>query len=204
MCTPWNLRTMYPLRTSWSWSRFKGTLPTDFTIYFVPSDELLSLHSTDQSSHGPLIGDFYERSVKALDVCNAVQEGIEQIRQWQKLLEIVLCTLGDSKVNNNTNANGSENCFRRSLAPGYWNNLTVPRGNEVTTNGLAIPVYTMDLQSLFTQWVVFVVCNVGVGSCNSMPGSRFAGSFLCAQAVFVGGSNAFATRSDYGGVEEER
>ncbi|GAB4845147.1 hypothetical protein Ancab_038551 [Ancistrocladus abbreviatus] len=44
-----------------------------------------------------LIGEFYERSVKALDVCNAIRDGIEQIRQWQKLLEIVLCALDNQK-----------------------------------------------------------------------------------------------------------
>ncbi|PON76204.1 Protein BYPASS-related [Parasponia andersonii] len=40
-----------------------------------------------------MVSDYYERSVKALDVCNAVRDGIEQIRQWQKLLEIVLVSL---------------------------------------------------------------------------------------------------------------
>lgn len=40
-----------------------------------------------------LVADLFERSVKALDVCNAIRDGIEQIRQWQKLLEIVLCAL---------------------------------------------------------------------------------------------------------------
>lgn len=39
------------------------------------------------------ISELYERSVKALDVCNAIRDGIEQIRQWQKQLEIVLCAL---------------------------------------------------------------------------------------------------------------
>lgn len=43
-----------------------------------------------------LVADFFERSVKALDVCNAIRDGIEQIRQWQKLLDIVICAL-DSK-----------------------------------------------------------------------------------------------------------
>ncbi|KAL7155674.1 hypothetical protein ABFS83_03G092200 [Erythranthe nasuta] len=36
------------------------------------------------------ISDFFDRSVKALDVCNAIRDGIEQIRQWQKHLEIVV------------------------------------------------------------------------------------------------------------------
>ncbi|CAK9134699.1 unnamed protein product [Ilex paraguariensis] len=41
--------------------------------------------------------DFFERSVKALDVCNAIRDGIEQVRQWQKQLEIVLCALGNQR-----------------------------------------------------------------------------------------------------------
>lgn len=45
-----------------------------------------------------LIGEFYERSVKALDVCNAIRDGIEQVRQWEKLLEIVICALDNQKT----------------------------------------------------------------------------------------------------------
>ncbi|GKV36157.1 hypothetical protein SLEP1_g44318 [Rubroshorea leprosula] len=56
-----------------------------------------------------LIADFNERSVKALDVCNAIRDGIEQIRQWEKLLEIVLCALD----NKNQRALG-EGQFRRA------------------------------------------------------------------------------------------
>lgn len=41
--------------------------------------------------------DFFERSVKALDVCNAIRDGIEQIRHWQKQLEIVLCALDNQR-----------------------------------------------------------------------------------------------------------
>uniref|UniRef100_A0A0D6QS01 R3H domain-containing protein n=1 Tax=Araucaria cunninghamii TaxID=56994 RepID=A0A0D6QS01_ARACU len=37
--------------------------------------------------------DFLERSVKALDLCNAVRDGIEHIRLWQKHVEILLCAL---------------------------------------------------------------------------------------------------------------
>lgn len=43
------------------------------------------------------IVDFFERSVKALDVCNAIRDGIEQIRHWQKQLEIVLCALDNQR-----------------------------------------------------------------------------------------------------------
>uniref|UniRef100_A0A5B7B288 Uncharacterized protein n=1 Tax=Davidia involucrata TaxID=16924 RepID=A0A5B7B288_DAVIN len=44
-----------------------------------------------------LISEFFERSVKALDVCNAIRDGIEQIRQWKKQLEIVLCALDNQR-----------------------------------------------------------------------------------------------------------
>ncbi|XP_057446066.1 protein ROH1-like [Lotus japonicus] len=54
-----------------------------------------------------MVGDFFERSVKALDVCNAIRDGIEQIRQWKKLLEIVLCALDQKK-------NIGEGQFRRA------------------------------------------------------------------------------------------
>lgn len=39
------------------------------------------------------ISEYFERSVKALDVCNAIRDGIELIRQWQKYLDIVLIAL---------------------------------------------------------------------------------------------------------------
>ena len=30
-----------------------------------------------------ILSDYFERSIKALDVCNAIRDGIEQIRQWR-------------------------------------------------------------------------------------------------------------------------
>lgn len=44
-----------------------------------------------------LVSDYFERCVKGLDVCNSIRDGIEQIRQWQKQLEIVLCALDNQK-----------------------------------------------------------------------------------------------------------
>ncbi|KAJ7946669.1 UPF0496 protein 4 [Quillaja saponaria] len=41
-----------------------------------------------------LISEFFERSVKALDICNASRDGIEKIRLLQKYLDIVLSALG--------------------------------------------------------------------------------------------------------------
>ncbi|KAE8659031.1 putative Potassium transporter [Hibiscus syriacus] len=73
----------------------------------VPSDELLSLPWKPPTDR--LIADYNERAVKALDVCNAIRDGIEQIRQWQKLIEIVLCALG-----------GDNNSYQRSLGEGQF------------------------------------------------------------------------------------
>ncbi|KAI3807479.1 hypothetical protein L1987_23409 [Smallanthus sonchifolius] len=44
-----------------------------------------------------LVSEYFERSVKGLDVCNAIRDGIDSIRQWQKQLEIVLCALDYNK-----------------------------------------------------------------------------------------------------------
>ncbi|KAB1220814.1 hypothetical protein CJ030_MR3G003314 [Morella rubra] len=45
-----------------------------------------------------MVTEYLERSVKALDVCNAIRDGIEQVRQWEKLIEIVLCALENHKT----------------------------------------------------------------------------------------------------------
>lgn len=43
------------------------------------------------------ITDYFDRSVKGLDVCNAIRDGIEQIRQWQKQMEIIFCALENQR-----------------------------------------------------------------------------------------------------------
>ncbi|CAI8593867.1 unnamed protein product [Vicia faba] len=54
-----------------------------------------------------LVNEFYERSVKALDICNAISDGVEMVRQWEKLLEIVPCALDHKRII-------SEGKFRRA------------------------------------------------------------------------------------------
>ncbi|CAN8304788.1 unnamed protein product [Cochlearia groenlandica] len=44
-----------------------------------------------------LISDYFERSIKALDVCNAIRDGIEQIRRWQKLADIEISALENNR-----------------------------------------------------------------------------------------------------------
>lgn len=43
--------------------------------------------------------DFFDRSIRALDICNAIRDGIEKIRLWHKHLEIVSSAF-DSKPRN--------------------------------------------------------------------------------------------------------
>lgn len=66
-------------------------------------------HITGTPPMDRLMSEYFERTVKALDVCNAVRDGIEQIRQWEKQLEIVLSAL-DAKENRNL----GEGQFRRA------------------------------------------------------------------------------------------
>lgn len=59
----------------------------------------LKVRSSKSTAVDRALNEFYDRSVKALDVCNAIRDGIEQIRSWGKLLEIVLCSLDGKKKN---------------------------------------------------------------------------------------------------------
>ncbi|PWA73775.1 hypothetical protein CTI12_AA186290 [Artemisia annua] len=45
-----------------------------------------------------LVSDYFERSMKSLDVCNAIRDGIEEMMQWRNQLEIVYCALNDQKT----------------------------------------------------------------------------------------------------------
>ncbi|KAJ6825597.1 uncharacterized protein M6B38_377160 [Iris pallida] len=60
----------------------------EFRVIFFNSRPLLSRAPIDR-----IISDFFDRAVKALDVCNAVRDGIDQIRQWSAHLDIVLAAL---------------------------------------------------------------------------------------------------------------
>ncbi|KAL3845416.1 hypothetical protein ACJIZ3_002819 [Penstemon smallii] len=64
----------------------------EFRLIVIKNKTLLNKPPLDK-----YVADFFERSVKALDVCNAIRDGIEQIRQWQKQLEIVLCALDNQR-----------------------------------------------------------------------------------------------------------
>ncbi|KAL3641628.1 hypothetical protein CASFOL_012443 [Castilleja foliolosa] len=76
----------------------------------IVSNNKAALNKPPMDRH---VSDFFERSVKALDVCNAIRDGIEQIRQLQKQSEIVLCALGNNNNNNNQRSIG-EGQFRRA------------------------------------------------------------------------------------------
>ncbi|KAE9610694.1 hypothetical protein Lal_00021254 [Lupinus albus] len=61
---------------------------------------VIMLNNKEQVSKPPLdrlISEFFERTVKALDICNASRDGVEKIRTCQKHLEIVLCALDSDK-----------------------------------------------------------------------------------------------------------
>lgn len=174
---------------------------------------------TTKSPVDRLVVDCFDRNVKALDICNAIRDGIEQIRQWQKLLEIVLSALNCNNNNNisegqfrrakkalidlgigmlddnkdsnasltHRNRSFSRNSMNRDHHHNYqhhhyhqhhqnfrsiswsvsrsWsafkqlqsigNNLNPPKPNDlVVTNGLAIPIFTMNSILLFVMWTL--------------------------------------------------
>ncbi|XP_073127099.1 protein ROH1A [Henckelia pumila] len=62
---------------------------------------LVSGRDTTQFTRPPLdrlIPDLLERSIKALDVCNAVTHGVELVRHWQKLAQIAVTALQQSPI----------------------------------------------------------------------------------------------------------
>lgn len=61
---------------------------------------LLSKHKACLSKHGleMSLSDYFERSVKCLDVCNAIRDGIEEMKLWTKQIEIALDVLNDQKT----------------------------------------------------------------------------------------------------------
>ncbi|KAK1403989.1 R3H domain-containing protein [Heracleum sosnowskyi] len=64
----------------------------EFRALLLSNKEYLKFSPMDR-----LVNEYFDRSVKALDVCNAIRDGIEQIRQWQMQLEIVLCAFDNQK-----------------------------------------------------------------------------------------------------------
>lgn len=176
-----------------------------------------------------LISEFFDRAVKALDLCNAIRDGVEQIRQWKKQLDIVSSALGggatgrigegqfrrakkaltdlailmlDEKEGGGVLAQRNRS-FGRSTVPkdhhphrlgshfrslswsvsrswsaarqlqAIGNNLAPPKSNEIAaTNGLAVPVFTMNSVLLFVMWalVAAIPCqDRGLHTHFSMP-----------------------------------
>ncbi|KAG2705214.1 hypothetical protein I3760_05G042400 [Carya illinoinensis] len=130
-----------------------------------------------------LVAEFFERSVKSLEIGNATRNGIENVRLWQKHLEIVVCALesrqralgegqnrsfGRHNTSKGHHRRHSSSSGARSLAwsaSHSWsaakqlqsiaNNLIPPRGNEIAaTSGLAVPIFTMGYVLMFALWVL--------------------------------------------------
>lgn len=60
----------------------------EFRVIFLNNKVQVSKPPLDR-----LVAEFFDRSLKALDICNATRDGIEKIRQWEKQLEIVLSAM---------------------------------------------------------------------------------------------------------------
>ncbi|KAL8161177.1 hypothetical protein V2J09_012666 [Rumex salicifolius] len=60
----------------------------EFRALLLKNKELISKSPLDR-----LIADYFDKSVKALDICNATRDGIERVRQWEKHMEIAISGL---------------------------------------------------------------------------------------------------------------
>ncbi|XP_020111453.1 uncharacterized protein LOC109726327 [Ananas comosus] len=69
----------------------------DMFLIFLEEFRILLFNSGAEATLPPpldrLLADFFDCAVKVLDVCNTVRDSVDQIRQWQKLLDIVLVAL---------------------------------------------------------------------------------------------------------------
>ncbi|XP_020593381.1 uncharacterized protein LOC110033666 [Phalaenopsis equestris] len=81
----------------------------EFRVILFNNRPILSRPPLDR-----LISELYDRGVKALDVCNAICDGIEQVRQWQKHIEIVLISLNPC---NKPIGEGHSTCLASHASP---------------------------------------------------------------------------------------
>lgn len=65
----------------------------EFRIVLCNNKELLLKSPQDK-----LLSDYFDRTIKALDICNAARDGIGKIRLWQKHLEIVISALDSREI----------------------------------------------------------------------------------------------------------
>ncbi|XP_031379446.1 uncharacterized protein LOC116194703 [Punica granatum] len=64
----------------------------EFKLILLSNKELIVKHPTDR-----MVNEFFEKSVKALDICNATRDGIEKVRLWLKHLDIVMSALASGQ-----------------------------------------------------------------------------------------------------------
>ncbi|XP_019169705.1 PREDICTED: uncharacterized protein LOC109165417 [Ipomoea nil] len=60
----------------------------DFRVIMCNKNALLSKQPGER-----ILAEYFDRTIKALDICNATRDGLEKIRLWQRHLEIVVCAL---------------------------------------------------------------------------------------------------------------
>ncbi|KAL0312550.1 UNVERIFIED_CONTAM: protein ROH1 [Sesamum radiatum] len=88
-----------PQILSISW--FRNLLDTYLCCEAEFKAVLVSGRDPSQFSRPPLdrlIPDFLERSIKALDICNAVTHGVDLVQHWQKLAQIALTALNQTPL----------------------------------------------------------------------------------------------------------
>lgn len=74
-----------------------SSLTQAMAVVLLTEEDLRTLIPPPAQAQITLITEFLERSIKLIDVCNAIIEQISEVQQWNTLLEVVIQSLGDSK-----------------------------------------------------------------------------------------------------------
>nr|GEX25283.1 BYPASS-related protein [Tanacetum cinerariifolium] len=83
------------LSVSWISKLLDGFLSCQeqFTVLLSKNKACLSKHGLETS-----LSDYYERSLQSLDVCNAIRDGVEELKLWTNQIEIALRVVNDQKT----------------------------------------------------------------------------------------------------------
>ncbi|XP_061356359.1 protein ROH1A-like [Gastrolobium bilobum] len=133
-------------------------------------DLLLTASRDHTVSLDRLIPELIDRMVKSLDICNAVSDGVETLKNLQRLARIAVSALeqrplGDGQVRRAKKALNSlvtsmmiedneriSSFKRKGNFPSLSSNVVAPRGGE--SSGLALPVCMMSAVLVFVMWAL--------------------------------------------------
>ncbi|CAH9130683.1 unnamed protein product [Cuscuta epithymum] len=78
----------------------------DFRLIIMSKKDAAAAFGGSKQPTERILTEYFDRTIKALDICNAARDGIEKIKRWQRHLEIVVCALGAPQTGGKTTVGG--------------------------------------------------------------------------------------------------